>query len=101
MEQRWGNKLSPSLIMLSLNCHVSIQIQCTKTAKCVRAFHTTCAIKEDSGVVLDALVSGRSVIDPNQDQQQQQLAVIDDGHLQLVVACRQHNPVSHRLSQDV
>ena len=33
------------------------------------------------------------MLDPNQDSQQQQSATgSDDGHLQLVVACRQHNP---------
>lgn len=83
---KYHDSLSRSLIP------VLTQIQCTKTAKCVRAFHTTCAIKEDSGIILDALIGGRSVLNPQSSQQQGQTDATDDGHLQLVVACRQHNP---------
>lgn len=54
----------------------------------MRAFHATCAIKEDSGVVLDALIGGRSVLEPPKPGE----APVADGHLQLVVTCRQHNP---------
>lgn len=68
-----------------------LQIQCTKSAKCVRAFHATCAIKEDSGVLLDALIDGKSVLEAPKEGEEVNFG---DGHLQLDVTCRQHNVVS-------
>jgi hypothetical protein len=89
-DNKHGTKVCPatSVIMSTPDLCLPLQIQCTKSAKCVRAFHATCAIKEDSGVVLDALIGGRSVLEPPKPGE----APVADGHLQLVVTCRQHNP---------
>ena len=41
-------------------------------------------------MLLDALVNGKSVLEPGQDDEE---PTVGDGHLQLVVTCRYHNPV--------
>lgn len=81
-KERWGLKCG-----LCADKH-GTKIQCTKSAKCVRAFHATCAIKEDSGVLLDALIDGKSVLEAPKEGEEVNFG---DGHLQLDVTCRQHN----------
>lgn len=94
-DDKHGTKVSCGYTSLGKHAHankINPQIQCTKSAKCVRAFHATCALKDGSGVVLDALVNGRSVLEPMLPGD----APLGEGTLQLAVTCRQHNPVWQR-----
>jgi hypothetical protein len=82
------------------------KIQCTKSEKCVRAFHVTCAIREGSGVVLDAEIDKSKANQTAKDtvmlppEQPPDAAGRTDppepeGEMKLVVLCRQHNPVCY------
>lgn len=71
------------------------KVQCTKSAKCVRACHVTCGMHRDSGFLVDAqLGSGGqifSLLDPNSDGQVPP-GIDPNSAVNLVVLCRQHNP---------
>ncbi|GAA6019759.1 hypothetical protein JCM10207_009254 [Rhodosporidiobolus poonsookiae] len=77
------------------------KIQCTK-GKCTKAYHVSCAAKEDTGIFLDATVPSEegaggevSVLDEAAGggaEQKADAAALSSELLHLTVLCRTHNP---------
>ncbi|GAA6035462.1 hypothetical protein JCM8097_000266 [Rhodosporidiobolus ruineniae] len=94
-----------------LKCQLCVEphgtkIQCTK-GKCTKAFHVTCALKDDSGIYMDAAVpsgdveSGEmvSILDAAVDAEPSK-GIPNNDLISLTVLCRTHNPEYQQREQE-